>query len=98
MRCISATTHSDRCAARTPINYYKRLLEEACPNYAYPVRHKLKDCSMTRSFMTLRSLTWGAEPDKGPNGSDAAPFPEENAVMTIFGPRISTHRGWGLGG
>jgi hypothetical protein len=40
-----------------PIDYFKRLLEEACPNHTYRVRHKLKDCSMMRSFMTSGSLT-----------------------------------------
>jgi hypothetical protein len=39
---------------------------------------------MMRSFMTSGSLTWGAIPDEGPDGSDTAPFPEENAVMTVF--------------
>jgi hypothetical protein len=57
MGCISATTHSGRCLTRTPIDYFKRLLEEACPNNAYPVRHKLKDCGMMQCFMTSESLT-----------------------------------------
>jgi hypothetical protein len=39
---------------------------------------------MMRSFMTSGSLTWEAEPDEGPEGSDAMPFPEENAVMMIL--------------
>jgi hypothetical protein len=36
---------------------YKRLLEEACPNHAYPIRHKLKDCNMMWSFMISGSVT-----------------------------------------
>jgi hypothetical protein len=40
-----------------PTNHFKRLLEEAYPNHAYPVRHKLKDCDMMRSFMTSGTLT-----------------------------------------
>jgi hypothetical protein len=39
---------------------------------------------MMWSFMTLGSLTWGTEPDKGPEGSDATPFPKENAVMMVL--------------
>jgi hypothetical protein len=39
---------------------------------------------MMRSFMTSGSLTWGAELDKGPNWSDTALFPEENAVMEVY--------------
>jgi hypothetical protein len=67
---ISATTHSGKRSARVPTDYLKRLLEEACPNHTYPVRHKLKDCGMMRSFMSSGCLTWGAEPDEGPNGSN----------------------------
>jgi hypothetical protein len=37
------------------------------------------------SFMTSGSLTWGAEPDEGPDRSEATPFPEENTVMMVFG-------------
>jgi hypothetical protein len=40
---------------------------------------------MMRNFMTSRSLTWGAEPDEGLEGSDAMPFPKENVVVTILG-------------
>jgi hypothetical protein len=108
----SATTRSGRRSARMPTDHFNRLLEEACPNHAYPVRHKLKDCGMMWSFMTSLSLTWGTEPDEGPDGSDVAPFPEENVIMMVFGgrplagrrhmsslgARIPTHGGWGRGG
>jgi hypothetical protein len=57
VRGISTTTHSDKHQARPPTDHFKRLLEEACANHAYPIRHKLKDCSMMRSFMTTGSLT-----------------------------------------
>jgi hypothetical protein len=39
------------------MDHFKRLLEEACPNHAYPIRHKLKDYGMMRSLMTSGSLT-----------------------------------------
>jgi hypothetical protein len=109
MRHISTTTRSGRRSAWMPTNYFKRLLEEACPNHTYPIRHKVKDYNMMWSFVTLGSLAWGAKPDEGPDGSDTAPFPEENVVMTVFmgrpllgrrcmsslGPRIPTRCGWG---
>jgi hypothetical protein len=112
MGCTSTTMCSGRRSTRTPIDYFKRLLEETCPNHTYPIRHKLKDYDMMRIIMTSLSLTWGAEPNKGPDGSDAAPFPKENTVMTVFGgcplmgrhrmsslgPRIPTRGGWGRGG
>jgi hypothetical protein len=81
---ISSVMHGNRCLVRPPTDHFKRLLEETCPNHAYPVKHKLKDYGKMQSFMTLGSLTWGTEVDEGPNGSDTAPFPEESVIMTIF--------------
>jgi hypothetical protein len=82
---------NDKRQARLPMDHFKRLLDEACPNHAYPVRHKLKDCGMMRSFMTSGSITWGAELDEGPDGSDMTPFPEKNVIMTLYGD--APHRG-----
>jgi hypothetical protein len=112
VRCISATARSGKRLVRSPTDHFKRLLEEACPNHAYLVRHNLKDCSMMRSFMTLGFFTWCVELDEGSNRSDMTLFREENAIMTIYGgrrpsgrhrlsslsPRAPTHCGWGRGG
>jgi hypothetical protein len=57
VRCISITAHSNMRLARPPIDHFKRLLEEACPNHAYPIMHKLKDCGVMQSFITSGSLT-----------------------------------------
>jgi hypothetical protein len=81
---ISATTRSGRRSVWTHTDNFKRLLKEACPNHAYPVRHKLKDCEIKQSFMTLGSLTWGAKPDEGPDRSGTTPFPKENTIMMVF--------------
>jgi hypothetical protein len=43
VRHISTATHSDKHQTRPPTDHFKMLLEEACPNHACPVRHKLKD-------------------------------------------------------
>jgi hypothetical protein len=91
VRCIPSTACSDKHQARLPIDHFKRLLEDAYPNHAYPVRHKLKDCGMMSSFMTSGSLTWSVELDEGLDGSDTRSFPEENTVMTVYGGH--PHRG-----
>jgi hypothetical protein len=74
-RHISTAAHNDKHQARPPTDHSKRLLEEACPNHEYPIRHKLKDCGIMRSLMTSWFLTWGAELDECPDGSDMTPFP-----------------------
>jgi hypothetical protein len=62
--------------------------------------------------MTSGSLTWATELDEGPDGSNMALFPVENADMTVYrgrspsrgrrksslGPRILAGCGWGRGG
>jgi hypothetical protein len=77
VRRISNAARSDMRQAMPPTNHFRRLLEEACPNHAYPIRHKLKDHDMMRSFMTLGSLTWGVELNEGLDGSNTIPFPEK---------------------
>jgi hypothetical protein len=85
VRCSSATARSDKRLARLPMDHFMRLLEDAYPNHGYPVRQKLKDCVMMRSFVTSGTLTYGAELDEGSDGSDTTPFPGENVVLTVYG-------------
>jgi hypothetical protein len=54
---------SDKCQVWPPIDHFERLLEGACPNLAYPVKHKLNDCNMIKNFMILVFLTRGMELD-----------------------------------
>jgi hypothetical protein len=81
---ITTTTHSDKRQARVPIDHFKRLLEQACPNNKYPMRRKHKDCDMMKSFMISGSLTQGTELDEDLGGSDMMPFLGENIVMTVY--------------
>jgi hypothetical protein len=39
MRRIPTSARNDKRQARWPTDHFKSLLEEACPNHAYPVRH-----------------------------------------------------------
>jgi hypothetical protein len=112
VRCTLTAAPNDKRRVRPRTDHFKRLLEEACPNHAYPVRYKFKDCGMMRSFMTSGSITWGAELDEGLDESDTTLFLEENTVTTVYGvcpplgrhrasslsPRAPTRCGWGHGG
>jgi hypothetical protein len=57
VRRILTATCGDNCPAWPPVEHFKRLLKEACPNHAYPIKHKLNDCGMMRSVLTSGSLT-----------------------------------------
>jgi hypothetical protein len=84
---------------------------EDCPNYAYPIKHKLKDCGIMKSFMSLGSLTRGMELGEVSDEGDMTPFPREDAIMTIYdgcpplgmcrvsnlNPGTPARYGWGCG-
>jgi hypothetical protein len=67
-----------------PTDHFERLLEDACSNHAYVVKHKLKDYVMMKNFTISRFVTW----DRGPEGNlcrrGVIPFPGEEAVMTVY--------------
>jgi hypothetical protein len=60
---------SSKCQAWPPTDHFERLLKEAWPNDAYPIKHKLKDCGMMKNFLISRSLTYGMELDEYLGGS-----------------------------
>jgi hypothetical protein len=66
------------------MDHFEMLLEEMCPNHVYSVKHKLRDCSLMKSFVTTGSLPGGMKIDEAPTKGSAAPFPGEDAVMTIY--------------
>jgi hypothetical protein len=70
---------------RQPANHFEKLLEVTCSNPAYPVRHKLKECAMMKNYMTTGAFTKGKKPEGDPVGKVVVPFPEEKAVMLIYG-------------
>jgi hypothetical protein len=74
------------------MDHFKKPLQETCPNHTYLVKHKLKDCSMMKSFMTLGSLSQGMEVNKVPDEGDTMPFQGEDAVTTIYDGRPSPGR------
>jgi hypothetical protein len=71
---VSTAAGSGKHHTRLPLDHLEKLLEEACPNHAYPVKHKLKDRDMMKNFMASRSLIRGMELDEVPYECDAMPF------------------------
>jgi hypothetical protein len=35
-----------------PKDHFEKILEEAYPHHLYPIRHKLRDCTIMKKFMT----------------------------------------------
>jgi hypothetical protein len=108
---ITVVAGSGKRQARPPTNHFEKLLEDICSNHAYPVKHKLRDCSMMKNFVASGSLARGMEVDDVPDEGDTMPFPREDQVMTIYNghpspgmrrvsnPSLGTKApyGWGCG-
>jgi hypothetical protein len=70
-------------------NRFEQLLERPCLHHEGEVKHKLKDCKLTKRFLTggasLIGKKGGPKPpleqDKGDN------FPKTGACLLIFGGR-----------
>jgi hypothetical protein len=65
---VTTVARSGKRLARPPMDHLERLLEEACRNHAYPVKHKLKlklkDYDMMKNSMVSESLARGMELDE----------------------------------
>jgi hypothetical protein len=74
-----------KCPAQSRTDHFKKLLEVTCPIHTFPVKHKLKECSMMKNCMAMRSLASAKKHESDSVGKAAAPFLEEKAVMSIYG-------------
>jgi hypothetical protein len=83
MERIMTVGRSVKRHARPLTDHFKRLLEEACPNHVYPIKHKLRDYGMMKNFIVSGSLTWDMEPKEDLGRRDVMPFPREDVVMTV---------------
>jgi hypothetical protein len=84
---VMTVVHSNKHKAWPPTDNFKRLLEEAYPNHVYPIKHKLKDCDIMKSFMISGYTTRGTKLNEDTGRSDTMPFPKENTVMTVYSGR-----------
>jgi hypothetical protein len=97
----SSTKHTAEAAgnskhqAQPTKGHFEKLLEETFPNHAYTIKHKLRDCSLMKSFINIGSLSWGIEVDEAPIEGDMVPVAREDTVMMIFGrhPSLKKRRG-----
>jgi hypothetical protein len=87
MVCATTATGSGMCQARSPMDHFEMLLEETCPNHAYPIKQKVRNYGMMKNFMASGSLVRGMEVDEVPDEGDMTPFLGEDAVMMIYDGR-----------
>jgi hypothetical protein len=81
---VATAERDSKRQVQQPADHIKKLLEATCPNHVYPVRHKLKECTMMKNYMTTGTFAKGKRPEGDMVWKAAAPFPEEKAVMSIY--------------
>jgi hypothetical protein len=82
---VMAVKHDFKHKTWQQKDHFKKLHKATRPNHSYLVKHKLKDCTVMKNFMTSVALLKCRKLEGDPGGKDATPIPEEVEVMTIFG-------------
>jgi hypothetical protein len=83
---LMATAERDfKCQVWQSVDHFMKLLKATYPNHMYPVKHKLKDYTMMKNYMTTRFFARSKKLEGDSAGKGANPFPEDKAVMSIYG-------------
>jgi hypothetical protein len=72
---VAATECNFKHQALQSKDHFEKLLEETCQNNLYPVKHKLKDCTMMKKFMTSGFSPKAGSPWGTWAGRTRHPFP-----------------------
>jgi hypothetical protein len=87
---VTTAAGSGKRQARPPTDHFEKLFDEAYPNHAYAIKHKIRDCGMMKNLMALGYIIRGMELNEVPNEGDVMPFPREDATMMIYDGRPSS--------
>jgi hypothetical protein len=69
---MAAAEHDIKCQAWLPAYHFEKLLEATCPNHTFPIKHKLKECTMMKNYMTTRTFARSKKPEGDLVGKVAA--------------------------
>jgi hypothetical protein len=81
---IVAAERDFKRQTRLPIDHFEKLHEATYPHHLYPIKHKLKDCTMIKKFMMSRAPSRDTKLGGDLAGKSAATIPGGSKVMTIF--------------
>jgi hypothetical protein len=84
LKCSCKSTTADDFDEKHA-DHFEKLLKATCPNHTYPVKHKLKECTVMKNYMTMRNQARNKKPEGDSTVKAAAPFLEEKAVLSIYG-------------
>jgi hypothetical protein len=49
---VASAKHDFKRRTQPPKDHFEMVLKAACPHHPYPVKHKLRDCTMMKRFMS----------------------------------------------
>jgi hypothetical protein len=58
---VASAEHNFKRCTQLPKDHFERFLEAACPHHLYPIKKKLRDCTMIKRFMSSDMLSDGDE-------------------------------------
>jgi hypothetical protein len=82
--CVAAAERDFKHQTWPPKDHFEILLEAIRPHHLYPVKYKLKDCTMMKNFMTSGAFSKGKKPGGDSGGKGVAPILGEVEVTAIF--------------
>jgi hypothetical protein len=72
--CVVATLRNFKRQMWQPKDHFEKLLDVICPTHSYPIKHKRKNCTMMKNFMTSGAFSKGRRPEGDLEGKSMIPF------------------------
>jgi hypothetical protein len=101
---IVVAEHDLKRCTRPPKDHFEKILEATYPPHPYPVKHKLKDCTMMKRFMSsVGTPKHGDKLERDPTGGGTVLRevevttiadrirPRARSAMWLAGTRAPTH-------
>jgi hypothetical protein len=70
---------------RPPKDHFEKILEGACPHHPYPIKHKLRDYSWMKKFLTSGAPPGSDEQARDSRGKGTMLILREVEVTTLAG-------------
>jgi hypothetical protein len=80
---VVATKCDFKRRTRPPKDHFEKILEAACSHHPYPIKQRLRDCTMMKKFMTSGPPSGSSKPGRHSGGKEAALVPHEVVVMVV---------------
>jgi hypothetical protein len=96
---VASAEHYFKRRTRPPKDHFEKVHEAACPHHPYPIKHKLRDCTMMKRFMFSNKPADGDElaRDLGGKGTGLGEA-KVRPSLADHDPSLGTLCGWpGLG-